>query len=105
MTICTCKFETGQIIFHKRHGYRGVIYDVDDSCHEEEEETSEEENRPLPRRDQPWYHVLVDGEEHTTYVAEENIERDETPTPIDHPLLDEYFIEYQAGKYQRNFDA
>ena len=29
--------------------------------------------RRLPPKNQPWYHVLVHGADHTTYVAEQNL--------------------------------
>ncbi len=101
--IAICKFEPGQVVHHKHHGYRGVIYDVDNAC--QADEAWYLKNQTQPHRDQPWYHVLVDGAEHTSYVAEENIERAEVPEPIEHPLVDQYFHSYHSGKYQRNFDA
>ena len=98
-----CKYEPGQIVKHRHHDYRGAIYDVDDCCQADDEWYSH--NRTQPKRDQPWYHILVDGESHTTYVAEENIEIAEVPEPIHHPMVDEYFDRYEAGKYLRQFDA
>lgn len=98
-----CKFETGRIIHHKHHGYRGVIYDLDECFQADDEWYSS--NKTQPRKDQPWYHVLVDGESHTTYVAEENLEVDEVPAPIHHPMVDDFFRRYEAGKYLRFFDA
>ena len=71
--IKTCKFEPGQIVHHQYYGYKGVIYDVDNCC--EAEDAWYYQNRTMPDRNQPWYHVLVDGADHTTYVAEENLER------------------------------
>ena len=40
-----------------------------------------------PPKDEPWYHVLVDGSTQMTYVAERNLEADPDPGPIQHPLL------------------
>jgi heat shock protein HspQ len=47
----------------------------------------------------PWYHVLVDGAEHTTYVAEHHLEPDERGKPIKHPLVAELCGEFQEGRY------
>ena len=47
--------------------------------------------RSRPPKDRPWYHVLVDGAHHQTYVAERNLEPDPTGDPIDHPEVVQYF--------------
>jgi heat shock protein HspQ len=54
-----------------------------------------------PPKDQPWYHVLVDGAEHMTYVAEKNLEPDHLGTEIKHPLLKIFFNEFKEGIYRR----
>lgn len=97
------KFLPGQIIFHKQYNYRGVIYDVDDTCKANEEWY--QANKTQPNRNQPWYHVLVDGELQTTYVAEENLELDRDLDPIDHPMIEEIFSEFQNGRYIREYNS
>ena len=47
----------------------------------------------------PWYHVLVDGAEHPTYVAERHLESDERGEPIAHPLVGEICGDFQEGRY------
>ena len=54
--------------------------------------------RPQPK-DQPWYHVLVNGAEHVTYVAERNLEKDDLQTPISHPGVDYFFERFENGFY------
>jgi len=98
-----CKFEPGQLVHHKRYDYRGVIFDVDESCQAENDWY--QHNKTQPDRDQPWYHVLVDGSTQTTYVAEENLEQDESQAPINHPLVNQYFNDFADGRYHRQFDA
>jgi len=56
--------------------------------------------RSRPPRDEPWYHVLVHDAQHTTYVAERNLEPDPGDEPVRHPLLGEYFEAYEAGRYR-----
>ena len=46
-----------------------------------------------------WYHVLVDGAEQPTYVAERHLESDERGKPITHPWVAELCGEFQEGRY------
>ena len=73
-----CKFSIGQIIHHLRFDYRGVIVDVDADFHGSEE-WYREMAKSKPPRDKPWYHVLVDQSNTTTYVAEQNLEEEPSP--------------------------
>ena len=66
------KFFIGQQIEHKRFNYRGLIYDVD-SEFKGTDEWYQKMATSLPPRNEPWYHVLVHGADHTTYVAEQNL--------------------------------
>jgi heat shock protein HspQ len=94
----TPKFESGQVIHHKRLGYRGVILSVDD------EFQGVEQHRDLcarTARDKPWYHVLVDGSEEEAYVAERHLELDESAIPVEHPLIGVFFDELKEGRYVR----
>jgi len=56
--------------------------------------------RSRPPKDRPWYHVLVHGATHQTYVAERNLDRDPRPTPLEHPMLDHYFAEFDGNRYR-----
>ena len=91
--ICKPTFAPGQIVRHKTNGYRGLIYDVD-GCFSEAPEWLEKLSAVDPVKDKPWYHVLVDGQTHTTYVAEESLELatgvDKT-VEFDHPLVRDFF--------------
>lgn len=90
----------GQVVQHLKFGYRGVIADVD-SGFEGTPEWYEEVARSRPPKDQPWYHVLVDGADHTTYVAERHLGPDLGAGPVRHPLLEEYFDGFRDGAYTR----
>ncbi len=93
----TCHFFLGQIVRHRRYGYRGVIVSVDATC--EADEQWYQHNRTQPDRDQPWYHVLVDGGDHTTYVAEENLATSDDVSRIRHRLVRRFFTLYANGRY------
>ena len=97
------KFLPGQIIHHKRYEYRGVIFDVDESCKANDQWYKS--NQTQPKREQPWYHILVDGESQTTYVAEENLELDPTEDPIEHPMIEDFFTGFKNGRYIRELNA
>lgn len=93
------KFSIGQVVHHQLFDYRGVIIDVDYKFLGSEE-WYEEVARSRPPKDQPWYHVLVAGAIHQTYVAENNLEPSEDNSPVHHPLLDYYFNGMKEGYYQ-----
>ena len=93
-----CKFSIGDIIHHLRFDYRGVIHDVD-ATFQGTEEWYNQMAKSKPPQDQPWYHVLVDQSASMTYVAERNLEVDSSSTPIEHLLVDQYFIQFKNGKY------
>ena len=98
--ITRTRFSVGDLIHHRLFDYRGVIVDVDRTF-QGSEEWYQMVARSRPPRDKPWYHVLVDGSDHSTYVAERNLEADEILEPITHPLLDHYFADFANGKYLR----
>ncbi len=92
-------FSIGQIIHHKLFNYRGVIYDVD-PVFQGTEQWYQQVAKSRPPKDQPWYHVLVDGKFMETYVAERNLEPEDSVEPIDHPLVNQYFSGFNEGKYR-----
>ena len=66
------KFGIGDVIHHLNFDYRGVIADVD-ACFEASDDWYEQVALSRPPKERPWYHVLVDGADHTTYVAERHL--------------------------------
>ena len=97
-----CKFSIGQIIHHLRFDYRGVIIDVD-ADFQGSEEWYREMAKSKPPKNKPWYHVLVNKSNTVTYVAEQNLEEELSPRPIQHPLVKEYFSRFEDGSYQTDF--
>lgn len=93
------QFEIGQIVHHRRYGYRGVVFERDATC--QADEAWYQKNMTQPPRNQPWYHVLVDGQCHTTYVAESNLEPAQSKHPVRHPYIDRLFSGFHGGKYWR----
>ncbi len=93
------RFSIGQLIVHKKFNYRGVIYDVD-AEYSGTEEWYEKVAKSKPPRNKPWYHVLVDGQLMTTYVAERHLQIDKISEPITHPLTEDFFDCFENGAYQ-----
>jgi len=92
------RFELGQVVDHRLFGYRGVICDIDPEF-QLSEDWYDTVARSRPPKDRPWYHVLPDGAEHTTYVAERNLEPAAEPSPIHHPLIGKLFEDFDGTRY------
>ena len=92
------KFSIGQRIHHRMFGYRGVIVDVDPEF-SGTDEWYELVAKSQPPKDEPWYHVLVHEASNETYVAERNLSTDQSDDPVEHPLLREFFVDYEQGVY------
>jgi len=95
------RFSVGDIVHHRLFGYRGVIFDAD-ATFQLTEEWYDAVARSRPPKDRPWYHVLVEGSDNATYVAERNLERDLKGRPVDNPLVDELFTRFENGRYVRD---
>jgi heat shock protein HspQ len=90
MSVTEALFSVGQLVHHKSFDYRGVIIDVDPEFHGTEDWYTKMASSKPPK-DTPWYHVLVDESELRTYVAQRNLEPDETGEPIRHPDVRMHF--------------
>ncbi len=97
-SIVSTRFSIGQLVHHRLFDYRGVIVDVHPRF-QGTEQWYETMARSRPPRDKPWYHVLVDGATHSTYVAERNLEADDLALPVEHPMLDQFFQRFEGGRY------
>lgn len=93
-------FRIGQLVRHRRYGYRGVVVDFDVRCLASDEWY--DSNQTRPERDQPWYHVFVDDSEAITYTAQTSLVTDDSDLPVDHRLMDVFFEGFQDGVYLRN---
>ena len=93
------KFYIGQIIHHKLFDYLGVIFDID-PIFQGSNEWYERVALSKPPQDEPWYHVLVHEAIHTTYVAEQNLKPAGAPKEINHPLVDDFFSQFDGNQYK-----
>ena len=93
-------FSVGQMMTHRRYDYHGLIVNVTMEC--QADDTWYYRNRTQPRREQPWYHVLVHESDQVTYVAHANIKTDNSLESITHPLISTFFSHGPDGGYLRN---
>ncbi|WND02586.1 heat shock protein HspQ [Temperatibacter marinus] len=84
------KFAPGMYVRHRLFGYVGLIFDVD-ARYSQSEEWYEMMAKSAPKKDSPWYYVMVDGESHTTYVSEDHLIACENDHNIDHPMFKTLF--------------
>ncbi len=94
------RFSVGQLVRHLRYGYRGVVVHCDPFC--QASEAWYQANQTQPERNQPWYHVLVDGASTVTYAAQTSLEADDSEQPVEHPLVDPFFSEFAGEHYVRH---
>ena len=90
------QFDLGYIVRHSVLGYRAVVVDVDPNFQGNE---SWYEEADQPPKDEPWYHLLIDGMEYWAYAAESSLESDDLGGPIEHPELEYYFDTFNDGMY------
>lgn len=88
----------GQLVRHKLFDYRGVVVDVD-PVFMQSDEWYETVARSRPPKDEPWYRVLVHDSNQQTYVAERNLELDDSSEPVNHPQVTEFFDHFADGRY------
>ena len=95
------KFRIGQIVKHRIHPFRGVIFDVDPIFANTEEwwQSIPEELRPT--KDQPYYHLFAENETsyYVAYVSEQNLVVDESGEPVGHPEVGKMFGDLENGLY------
>lgn len=96
------KYRVGQVIRHKKYGYRGVIVGWDKECRAPQHWIDINHKAHPEYKHQPSYSVLVDSRDRldvqTTYVAQDNIEVIGN-AKIQHPQVDEYFDFYDGAQY------
>ena len=94
------KYVPGQLVRHRVYQYRGVVVSYDLQCMASDEWY--QSNQTQPNRQQPWYHVLVDGSNSVTYAAQENLQANTSKAPVHHPLLETFFSAFKDDHYVRN---
>lgn len=98
------KFRIGEVVRHRLHPFRGVIFDVDPEFANTEEWWLSIPEEMRPRKDQPFYHLFAENETsyYVAYVSEQNLLPDETGEPVGHPNIGDVFDDYDGHSYVFN---
>lgn len=100
------KYGLGEVVRHRRHPFRGVIFDVDAQFSNSEEWYDSIPPAHRPRRDQPFYHLLAENHDsyYVAYVSEQNLLPDHSGEPVTHPDIDDLFGAFDGRQYPLHFD-
>src|SRR5690242_17338032 len=95
-------FTIGDVVRHRLFDFRGVIFDVDPVFANSEEWYEAIPESIRPSKDQPFYHLLAENSEssYIAYVSQQNLVRDDSDEPIDHPAIATMFKGMEDGRYQ-----
>ena len=78
------KYHIGQVVRHRKHPFRGVVFDVDAMFSNTEEwyEAIPEDSRP--NKEQPFYHLLAENDNSYSVasVSEQNLIADYSGEPV-----------------------
>jgi heat shock protein HspQ len=98
------KFRLGDVVRHRYHPFRGIIFDVDPVFNSTEEWWSSIPEEIRPRKDQPFYHLLAENDqtEYIAYVSEQNLLPDDSGKPLRHPQVGELFKKVK-GAYRATY--
>ena len=96
-------FSIGQVVKHRFHPFRGVVFDVDPTFANTEEWYQSIPEHVRPRKDQPFYHLFAENSEteYIAYVSEQNLLPDDAPEPVNHPQIPEMFEIDDHGAYRK----
>jgi heat shock protein HspQ len=99
----TAKFQIGQIVRHRLHPFRGVIFDIDPEFNNTDEWYEAIPADRRPHKDQPFYHLFAENAEteYVAYVSEQNLLPDTSGDPVRHPQVAEVFERDERGGYKR----
>src|SRR5882757_310832 len=95
------RFAIGDVVRHKLFDFRGVIFDVDPVFANSDEWYEAIPEGLRPPKDQPFYHLLAENAEsaYVAYVSQQNLVRDDSDEPVDHPAIADMFEGLEDGRY------
>jgi heat shock protein HspQ len=102
ISIPSARFAIGEVVRHRLLDFRGVIFDVDPEFANSEEWYQAIPESMRPSKDQPFYHLLAENAEasYVAYVSQQNLVRDDSDEPVDHPAIGTMFGSFDKGRYQ-----
>ena len=101
-SVVHARYSIGDVLKHRKFGFRGVVFDIDPVFSNSEEWLAAIPEEVRPHRDQPFYHLLAQNDEtsYIAYVSQQNLDRDDSDMPVDHPAIAQLFGHYASGRYQ-----
>ena len=100
--ITHARFSIGDVVQHRKFGFRGVVFDIDPVFANSEQwyESIPEDMRP--DKAQPFYHLLAENGEssYVAYVSQQNLVADDSDEPVDHPAIPGLFSSFADGRYR-----
>ncbi len=99
------KYHLGQVVRHRKHPFRGVVFDVDAIFSNTDKWYAAIPEESRPSKDQPFYHLLAENDEsyYVAYVSEQNLIADQSGEPVDHPDLPDLFGDFEDGYYPLHY--
>jgi heat shock protein HspQ len=96
------RFAIGDVVRHRQHDFRGVVFDIDPVFANSEEWFESIPADLRPRREQPFYHLLAENGEssYVAYVSQQNLLEDGESGPVDHPSIAQIFEDFADGHYR-----
>jgi heat shock protein HspQ len=100
--IAHASFSIGDVVRHRMFDFRGVIFDVDPVFANSDEWWEAIPEAIRPRKDQPFYHLLAENAEssYVAYVSQQNLLRDDSDEPVEHPAISGLFTGFSGGRYE-----
>jgi heat shock protein HspQ len=99
--IAHARFTIGDVVRHRMFDFRGVIFDVDPVFANTDEWYEAIPESIRPKKDQPFYHLLAENMDssYVAYVSQQNLVRDDSDEPIEHPAIPGLFTGFSDGRY------
>ena len=96
------RFAIGEVVRHRLFDFRGVVFDVDPEFANSEEWYEAIPETMRPPKDQPFYHLLAENAEasYVAYVSQQNLVRDDSDEPVEHPAIPTMFDKFDHGRYR-----
>ncbi|MCP0915002.1 MULTISPECIES: heat shock protein HspQ [Legionella] len=96
------KFNIGDVVIHKKQGYRAVIIDADPLFQASGQYNPQADKREFACK-APWYRLLVDESSLSTYVEEDLLLRDDSKQAVNNPNVSVYLITIKDGYYTSSY--
>lgn len=100
-SVSEARFAIGDIVRHRTHDFRGVIFDIDPVFANSDEWYESIPQAIRPTREQPFYHLFAENDDssYIAYVSQQNLVADGEGGPVDHPSIELVFGDFLDGHY------